>query len=50
MRRTANNRPVRTLQGGTGQPHAVTQPIPPQVPSKRTQAPPVQQSFRFRAQ
>jgi len=50
MRRTANNRPVRTLQGGAGQPHAVVQPQPPQVPGKRTQAPPVQQSFRFKAQ
>jgi len=50
MRRTANNRPVRTLQGGPGQPHAVAQPRPPQVPPKRTQAPPVQQSFRFRSQ
>ena len=50
MRRTANNRPVRTLQGGPGQAHAVVQPQLPQVPGKRTQAPPVQQSFRFRAQ
>jgi hypothetical protein len=50
MRKTANGRSVQVLQGSSGQPHPVTQPQPPQVPSKRTQAPPVQQSFRFRAQ
>lgn len=50
MRKTANNRPVKVLQGSNGQPHPVQAPMPPQVPPKRTQAPPVQQSFRFRAQ
>ena len=50
MRRTANGRSVKVLQGGPSQAHAVAQPQPPQVPPKRTQAPPVQQSFRFRVQ
>jgi hypothetical protein len=50
MKRTANGRSVKVLQGSSGQPHPVTNPIPPQVPVKRTQAPPVHQSFRFRAQ
>jgi hypothetical protein len=50
MRRTANGRSVKVLQGSSGQPHPITQPIPPQVPTKRTQAPSVQQSFRFRSQ
>jgi hypothetical protein len=50
MRRTANGRSVKVLQGSSGQPHPVSSPVPPQVPQRRTQAPPVQQSFRFRAQ